>query len=107
MNGTEIPKAPPPRLLSMQEARERLGGVSAQTVRRIAAEGEFEVVKVRRRSFITAADIDAFIARAAQPRLAREPGPAAHEQLGGQRTVRPAGDGPTDTGDLERPKEIQ
>ena len=52
----------PATLVTIREACRLLGGISRPTLYRLVADGELRIVKVRRRSFIAAADIDAFVA---------------------------------------------
>jgi excisionase family DNA binding protein len=63
--------APSSRLVSLADARTSLGGVSPQTLYRLAADGDLRIVKVRRRSFVPASDIDAYIARSTRLGLRR------------------------------------
>jgi excisionase family DNA binding protein len=60
-SAARTPKAPP--LLNLPEARAYLGGISNQTLYRLIADRSLRLVKVRRRSFIYRADIDALIER--------------------------------------------
>jgi excisionase family DNA binding protein len=50
-------------LVSRDQARVLLGGISNQTLYRLIADRSLRLVKVRRRSFIHRADIDALIER--------------------------------------------
>ena len=54
-----IPDDPPP--VDLQTARTLLGGVSIQTIYRLIQDGELELVKIRRRSFVTRRSINAVI----------------------------------------------
>ena len=59
--GSSIPPHSP--LVSVREARRVLGGISAQTLYRLVRDGDLKIVKLRRRSFLRRADIDALIDR--------------------------------------------
>jgi excisionase family DNA binding protein len=50
-------------LLDLNAARAALGGIGLSTLYRLIWNGDLPVVKVRRRSFIRRADVDAFIER--------------------------------------------
>jgi excisionase family DNA binding protein len=55
-------------LMSVSAARAHLGGVSRETLYRLVREGELSIVKVRRRTFIPRADIEALIDRSTRGR---------------------------------------
>lgn len=48
--------------MSLNEAREYLGGISPQTLYRLVADGHLRLVKLRRRSFIRLADLERLVA---------------------------------------------
>ena len=50
-------------LMPVNEARQQLGGISATTFYALVKEGELSLVKVGRRSFIQAEDLDDFVRR--------------------------------------------
>ena len=50
-----------PALVTVAEARRLLGGVSGQTIYRLIADGELPIVKIRRRTFMRCADLEALI----------------------------------------------
>lgn len=49
------------KLLTVTEAREVLGGVSAQTIYRLLAEDELVAVKIRDRTFFRPSDLEKFV----------------------------------------------
>lgn len=51
------------RLISVAEARQQLGGISPTTFYALVKEGELSLIKIGRRSFIQAEDLDDFIRR--------------------------------------------
>ena len=51
------------RLISVTEAREWLGGISPSTFYALVKEGELPIVKIGRRSFVEAQELDDFIKR--------------------------------------------
>jgi excisionase family DNA binding protein len=53
-------KQEPPiiELVSSEEARRQLGGISAQTLRRLVADGELRPVTVRRRKLFRRTDLN-------------------------------------------------
>jgi excisionase family DNA binding protein len=50
-------------LLTVAEAKDILGGISAQTLYRLIADEQLAIVKIRRRTFIRRSDVDALIER--------------------------------------------
>jgi helix-turn-helix protein len=54
---------PRSKLLTVEQARTALGGISRTTFYALRAEGSLPVVKIRDRTFIRPEDIDALIAR--------------------------------------------
>jgi hypothetical protein len=55
---------PPERMLyPISEVRQKLGGISPTTFYQLVADEQIAVVKIGRRSFVTAADLDAYVGR--------------------------------------------
>ena len=50
-------------LMTVKEARQQLGGISPTTFYGLVKEGELSVVKIGRRSFVHAEDLDDFLRR--------------------------------------------
>jgi excisionase family DNA binding protein len=50
-------------LMSLADARSMLGGISAQTLYRLIHDGDLDLVKIRRRSFIRRGDLDELVER--------------------------------------------
>ena len=48
-------------LFSIQQTRERLGGISRSTLYNLLSRGELRLVKIGRRSFVTAESLQDFI----------------------------------------------
>lgn len=48
-------------LFSIQQTRERLGGISRSTLYNLLSRGELRLVKIGRRSFITAESLQDFV----------------------------------------------
>jgi len=59
-----------PELLTLEEAGKRLGGVSRRTVERLIRDRKLKVTKVRRSSFVEAAELERYIAQSRRGRLA-------------------------------------
>jgi len=53
------------QLLALREAQQQLGGIGRSTLYRLIESGDLPLVKIRRRSFVRAADVTALIERAA------------------------------------------
>jgi excisionase family DNA binding protein len=53
--------SPPSSLVSLADARAYLGGVSAQTLYRLVADGQLTIIKVRRRSFLRRSDLERLV----------------------------------------------
>jgi excisionase family DNA binding protein len=53
--------APAP-LMDVDDGRRYLGGISRQTLYKLVRDGDLTIVKLRRRSFLRRADLDALIA---------------------------------------------
>jgi excisionase family DNA binding protein len=58
------PEGPRTELIDLPTACQVLGGVSPQTIYRLIKDGELELVKIRRRSLLTRASVDALGAAA-------------------------------------------
>jgi hypothetical protein len=56
----------PAELVTLAQARLRLGGISPQTLYRLVADGELVLVKLRRRSFVIAGDLERLIERSSR-----------------------------------------
>jgi hypothetical protein len=52
------PEPPIIELVSAAEARRQLGGISAQTLRRLVADGRLHIVSVRRRKLYRRSDLN-------------------------------------------------
>jgi excisionase family DNA binding protein len=50
------------RLYPLQEAREKLGGIGHTTIYALIAEGKITTTKIGRRTFVSAEEIDRYIA---------------------------------------------
>jgi excisionase family DNA binding protein len=63
------PPPPPPqqthrRLYKVPEARQQLGSISQTTFYQLVKAGELSIVKIGRRTFVAASELDAYIQRA-------------------------------------------
>lgn len=56
-----LTRNPAPLLIDLGTTRELLGGISTQTIYRLIADGQLELVKIRRRSFVTLSSLEALI----------------------------------------------
>jgi hypothetical protein len=54
------------QLYPLPEAQERLGGVSRVMLYRLANEGRLKMLKIGRRTFVSATEIDRFVASLAK-----------------------------------------
>lgn len=59
------------RLISVAEAREWLGGISPSTFYGLVKQGDLSLVKIGRRAFIQAEELDEFVARKRDDRSGR------------------------------------
>jgi excisionase family DNA binding protein len=60
-------------LMTVKEARQQLGGISSTTFCGLVKEGELSLVKIGRRSFVHAEDLDDFLRRNRPPRCRCRP----------------------------------
>ena len=80
MDRREAADPTPNRLLyPLPEAREKLGGISHSNFYNLVADGAIRLTKIGRRSFVSADELEAFVARCTSQNIgaAKE---AAHEQ---------------------------
>jgi hypothetical protein len=56
-----------PAIVTFAEAKRLLGGVSPQTIYCLVADGQLELVKIRRRSFVTRSSVENLIQTATRP----------------------------------------